>query len=170
MDVGSGGGSPAIPLKLALPHLNLTMVEVKVGKSAFLREAIAAARADRNGVETARVEELLARPQLHEAFDVFTMRAVRIEARMLNTLQAFLKPGGHVLLFRGPHGPAAPMVVSRRSSGSKPIRFVDTLQSRLTFLRSGPSACRVFHVEQWLWSLDRFFVGTLSSLAPSRVV
>ena len=36
MDVGSGGGSPAIPLKLALPRLRLTMVEAKARKSAFL--------------------------------------------------------------------------------------------------------------------------------------
>ena len=40
MDVGSGGGSPAIPLKLAAPAVALTMVEVKARKSAFLREAI----------------------------------------------------------------------------------------------------------------------------------
>ena len=40
MDVGSGGGSPAIPLKLAVPRLSLTMVEAKARKSAFLREAI----------------------------------------------------------------------------------------------------------------------------------
>ena len=40
MDVGSGGGSPAIPLKLAVPRLALTMVEVKARKSAFLREAV----------------------------------------------------------------------------------------------------------------------------------
>ena len=40
MDVGSGGGSPAIPFKLAVPRLRLTMVEAKARKSAFLREAI----------------------------------------------------------------------------------------------------------------------------------
>ena len=40
MDVGSGGGSPAIPFKLASPRLKLTMVEAKARKSAFLREAI----------------------------------------------------------------------------------------------------------------------------------
>src|SRR4029450_11587640 len=40
MDVGSGGGSPAIPMKLAAPGAALTMVEVKARKSAFLREAV----------------------------------------------------------------------------------------------------------------------------------
>ena len=40
MDVGSGGGSPAIPFKLAVPRLRLTMVEAKARKSAFLREAV----------------------------------------------------------------------------------------------------------------------------------
>ena len=134
MDIGSGGGSPAIPLKLALPHLHLTMVEAKVRKSAFLREASRQLGLTATDVETTRVEELLARPQLHEAFDLISMRAVRIEVRMLNTIQAFLKPSGHVLLFRGPDGPAEPMVVP-------PLRWVDThplieaLQSRATLLQ-----------------------------------
>jgi 16S rRNA (guanine527-N7)-methyltransferase len=137
MDVGSGGGSPAIPLKLALPHLKLTMVEAKVRKSAFLREASRHLYLTATDVETTRVEELLAQPRLHESFDLITMRAVRIEGRMLNTIQAFLKPGGHVLLFRGPHGPAEPMVVP-------PLQWIethpllDTLQSRVTILEKRP--------------------------------
>ena len=40
IDIGSGGGSPAIPLKLAAPRIKLWMVESKTRKSAFLREAI----------------------------------------------------------------------------------------------------------------------------------
>ncbi len=137
MDIGSGGGSPAIPLKLALPHLELTMVEAKVRKSAFLREAARQLDLAATEVETTRVEELLARPRLHESFDLITMRAVRVEGRMLNTIQAFLKPGGHVLLFRGPHGPAEPMVVP-------PLQWIetypllDTLQSRVTILEKRP--------------------------------
>lgn len=137
MDIGSGGGSPAIPLKLAIPHVQLTMVEAKTRKSAFLREAARQLELTSTEVETTRVEELLARPQLHEAFDLITMRAVRVEGRMLNTVQAFLKPGGHVLLFRGPHGPAAPLVVP-------PLQWIEThplvesLQSRGTLLQKRP--------------------------------
>ena len=42
VDLGSGGGSPAIPLKIARPALRLTMIESKERKSAFLREVIRA--------------------------------------------------------------------------------------------------------------------------------
>ena len=42
MDIGSGGGSPAIPLVLALPRMQLVMVESKTRKSVFLREAVRA--------------------------------------------------------------------------------------------------------------------------------
>jgi 16S rRNA (guanine527-N7)-methyltransferase len=95
MDIGSGGGSPAIPLKLCAPAASLTMVEAKARKSAFLREAIRALRLDRSSVETARYEELLARPELHD-------RCVdtSIAGRTLLTLQAFVRPGGLVFLFR----------------------------------------------------------------------
>ena len=40
LDIGSGGGSPAIPMSLAVAGMELRMVEVKARKSAFLREAV----------------------------------------------------------------------------------------------------------------------------------
>lgn len=134
MDVGSGGGSPAIPLALAAPRVRMTMVEVKARKSAFLREAIRQVPIERAQVETSRAEELLTRTELHEAFDVLTMRAVRVEGKTLNTLQAFLKPGGALLLFRGPAGPSAPTIVVPPLEFKDTYGLVDSLQSRLTVL------------------------------------
>ena len=101
LDAGSGGGSPAIPLKLASNNLALRMVEVKTRKAVFLREAVRALGLRDAHVETSRFEELLPRTELHEALDLVSIRAVRIETRTLNTLQAFLRPGGKLLLFRG---------------------------------------------------------------------
>jgi 16S rRNA (guanine527-N7)-methyltransferase len=100
IDIGSGGGSPAIPLKLAAPRIKLWMVESKTRKSAFLREAIRQLDLRESFVETKRFEELLALPTLHESMDVVTIRAVRVESATLMGLQAFLKPGGSLYLFR----------------------------------------------------------------------
>jgi 16S rRNA (guanine527-N7)-methyltransferase len=66
LDLGSGGGSPAIPLKIALPALKLRMVEAKTRKSAFLREVVRALSLTDAEVLNARMEELLARPDLNE--------------------------------------------------------------------------------------------------------
>lgn len=101
LDAGSGGGSPALPLKLASNNLSLRMVEVKTRKAVFLREAVRELGLRDAVVETARFEELLPRPELHEAVDLVSIRAVRLENRTLNTLQAFLRPGGKIMLFRG---------------------------------------------------------------------
>ena len=101
LDAGSGGGSPAIPLKLASQNLHLRMVEVKTRKAVFLREAVRELGLTDAEVETTRFEQLLPRAELHEALDLVSVRAVRIETRTLLTLQAFLRPGGKLLLFRG---------------------------------------------------------------------
>lgn len=133
IDIGSGGGSPAIPMKLARPDIAFTLVEAKTRKCAFLREAGRQLRVSLQ-VETARFEMLLTRPEFHAAFDVCTMRAVRVETKVLTGLQAFLRPGGQFLLFRGPlgsemHGTLMPLLVSR---GIYPL--VESLQSRLMVL------------------------------------
>jgi 16S rRNA (guanine527-N7)-methyltransferase len=134
IDIGSGGGSPAIPLKLAAPQLGLTMVEAKARKSAFLREAIRELELTEASVETSRYEELLARPELHEAFDAMSLRAVRVERRVLQTLQAFLSPRGNMLLFRGASGPEILTDVVPPLEFVATYPLVDTLQSRVTVL------------------------------------
>jgi len=98
IDIGSGGGSPALPLALALPGVRLVMIEVKTRKSVFLREAarelgLAAT------VETSRHETLLSKPSFHEAFDVLSVRAVRVEVKIFAALQSFVRPGGRILHF-----------------------------------------------------------------------
>ena len=134
MDVGSGGGSPAIPLKLAVPGMSLRMVEVKARKSAFLREAVRHLDLADTSVETSRYEELLLRPELHELHDVLTLRAVRIESRALTTLQAFVRPGGMIMLFRGPAGPEEPQVFVAPLAYTQTLPLLDSTQSRLTIL------------------------------------
>ncbi len=134
MDIGSGGGSPALPFALASPDISLLMVESKTRKSVFLREAVRALSLERAAVVTARFEELLARPDLHEAHSLVTIRAVRVETRVLLGLQAFLRPGGQLFLFRGPASSdpsdvAPPPLIWRAT-----FPLVESLRSRLVVL------------------------------------
>ena len=135
VDIGSGGGSPAIPLKLAVSSMRLVMVEAKTRKAAFLWEAVRKLELDRTTVETGRYEQLLARPDLHEAHDVLTVRGVRLESRVLRALQAFVKPGGELILFRSTRGMDVPPDLSAPLVWSATYPLVESLQSRLVVLR-----------------------------------
>lgn len=99
LDIGSGNGSPAIPLKLAIPHLSLLMVESKTRKAVFLKEAIRALALSNAEVITNRYEELLKQAEFHEAWDLITIRAIRLEKKNLIDVQGFLRPGGLLFLF-----------------------------------------------------------------------
>jgi 16S rRNA G527 N7-methylase RsmG len=88
------------------------MVESKTRKAVFLTEVCRQLQLERATVETARFEQLLARPELHESADLLTVRAVRVESKTLLTLQAFVRPSGLVFWFRG--------VTGRDDSGQVP--------------------------------------------------
>lgn len=134
LDVGSGGGSPAIPLALAVPGLRVLMVESKTRKSVFLREATRTLALVDADVAVARFEELLARPELHEAHDLVTIRAVRIEARVLMTLQAFVRPGGQIFLFRASSGPDPSDTITPPLAWKATYPLMESLRSRLVVL------------------------------------
>jgi 16S rRNA (guanine527-N7)-methyltransferase len=98
IDIGSGGGSPAIPLALALESPYLTMVESKGRKAAFLREALRVLELD-GSVEVCRFEALARRPDIHERYDALTIRAVRLDSEGVGLLQTFVRPDGWLLWF-----------------------------------------------------------------------
>ena len=118
VDIGSGAGSPAVPMKLAVPALRLRMVESKQKKGAFLREVVRELQLQNVVVESCRYEELLGRPELRMAADVVTVRAVRVEPRRLEGL---LRVGGALFLFRGPGD------VDERAEVRAPLRWRETL-------------------------------------------
>lgn len=134
VDLGSGGGSPAIPLALALPDLELTMVEVKARKAAFLREAIRVLELRRASVETARFEDVLESPRHRGTYTAVSVRAVKVEAAALRQIAEFLAVQGLVLMFRGPSGPDRLSDVPPLAwGGTHPL--VESLRSRLTIFR-----------------------------------
>jgi 16S rRNA (guanine527-N7)-methyltransferase len=132
MDVGSGGGSPAIPLAIASPNLTLTMVEVKVRKSAFLREAVRTLGLQAE-VLTSRFETLLADPAMHEHADILSLRAVRVDAKTLAGIQTFVRPRGRFFLFR-PVGPVNDLDIPPTLALSDAIPLVENLRSQLVIL------------------------------------
>jgi 16S rRNA (guanine527-N7)-methyltransferase len=134
IDIGSGGGSPAIPLALALSSPRLLLVEAKTRKSVFLREALRALEMVNAEVVTARFEELLTKPDLHETHELLTLRAVRVEASVLMNLQAFVRPGGELFLFRAASGAGSPGALMPPLSWKATYPLLESQGSRLVVL------------------------------------
>lgn len=99
IDIGSGGGSPAIPMRLAAPGLRVVLVEVKSRKAAFLRAVARELGLSNVEVENRSFNELLSRRDLQGAADLITVRAVRVDAGVMKTVQALLRPAGRLFWF-----------------------------------------------------------------------
>ena len=138
-DLGSGGGSPAIPLKIARPALKLTMIESKERKSAFLREAIRVLGLTESSVETGRFEAAAAKCRFAGAADIVTVRAVKADEELFESAGKLLNNGGRLLMFRPGHSPCADPPGFKRTA-TYPL--IDTPQSFLSVYQ------RLFHVEQ----------------------
>ena len=97
VDLGSGAGSPALPLKILRPHIRLMMVETRGRKAAFLREAVRTLRLDDVDVEQMRFQSLSA--SMVSEFDVVVVRALRIDGELLSSVVELLNTGGRFITF-----------------------------------------------------------------------
>lgn len=100
MDIGSGGGSPAIPMKIGRPEVMLRMVESRARKAAFLRQTVRELDLSGVAVENCRYEALGGRKDLREEHEALTVRGVRFDSQVAAQLQEFVGSGGVLLVFR----------------------------------------------------------------------
>jgi 16S rRNA (guanine527-N7)-methyltransferase len=106
VDIGSGGGLPALPLSLLRPGLTIRLCEPIAKKAAFLRTAIRELKlADRVALEARRGEEVadeLATDVASRRFDVATSRATFAPEAWLALGRRLVRPGGRVFILTVP--------------------------------------------------------------------
>jgi 16S rRNA (guanine527-N7)-methyltransferase len=100
LDIGSGAGFPALPLKLWAPHIHLTLVESNHKKAAFLRELARALTLTNIHVIADRAEVLAARPDFPRT-ELVTLRAVEHFDRILPQAVTLLASNATLALLIG---------------------------------------------------------------------
>jgi 16S rRNA (guanine527-N7)-methyltransferase len=100
IDVGSGGGLPGLPLRLARADLALTLLEANQRKAAFLVQA--AAKLGLVGVEVVarRAEDAGHDPRHREAYDFALARALAAMPVLVELCLPFVAVGGRLLAMK----------------------------------------------------------------------
>jgi 16S rRNA (guanine527-N7)-methyltransferase len=98
-DVGSGAGLPGIPVALARPDLQLTLIDPMLRRTTFLHEVIDSLDL---GVEVVRgrAQDLAVRERVNE-LDAVLCRAVATLDKLTRWCMPLLRQGGHLLAIKG---------------------------------------------------------------------
>lgn len=100
VDMGSGAGFPALPIKIAVPELSVTLVESVKKKASFLRHIVRTLQLPGTEVLNLRTSELPA--HVLASFDLATARAFADMETALREGSRLLRPEGTLVLSRGP--------------------------------------------------------------------
>lgn len=100
LDLGSGGGLPALPLAILGVGSSWTLVESRRNKTLFLQKAVETLKLPNIVVVRERIESL-PDPAPSERFDGFTSRATLPLAETLEQAARFVRPGGYAFLWKG---------------------------------------------------------------------
>lgn len=100
IDVGSGGGLPALPLAIALPALHFTLLEATAKKARFLENTARELGLGNVTVVCDRAENYASGPE-RERFDATTSRAVSRLSVLLELTVPLIKVGGLSLSIKG---------------------------------------------------------------------
>jgi 16S rRNA (guanine527-N7)-methyltransferase len=94
-DLGSGAGLPGIPLAIAVPALQLTLVEARRNRAGFLELAADALPLPNVSVFPGRAEHL------RERVDLVTARAFKSASECWDLADSLLTPAGRLIYFAG---------------------------------------------------------------------
>ncbi|MFZ3056614.1 MAG: 16S rRNA (guanine(527)-N(7))-methyltransferase RsmG [Smithella sp.] len=103
IDVGCGAGFPGIPLKIALPSLELYLLESNRKKVSFLKHIIRLLNISTAHVLHDRAENIIQTDSWKEKFDIVISRATFKLDRLLALSEFFLAPEGQLIALKGPN-------------------------------------------------------------------
>jgi len=94
IDIGTGGGFPGIPLKIALPDLKMTLLEATKKKTEFLKQAVSEIGLTNVEIIADRAEIIAHDDRYREKYDIVLARAVAILPTLVELALPFCKTGG----------------------------------------------------------------------------
>ena len=101
LDLGSGAGFPAIPMKILREDLNITMVESIRKKVLFLKKVIELLDLKDITVLQKRTEEIQNKLEFKESFDFITAKAFGKLKQTIYAAYPFLKQNGILVAYKG---------------------------------------------------------------------
>ena len=131
VDIGSGGGLPGLPLKIARPDLALTLVEADETKAAFLVQACAKLGLGDVEVVARRAEDLGHDPGYRETFDVAVARALAPMRVLVELCLPLVRVGGRLLAQK-----------TDKEEVETALHAIGVLGGSLESVHSAPSAAR----------------------------
>lgn len=99
-DIGSGAGLPGIPLALARPDVEITLIEPLLKRSTYLQEIVAELGLPNVRVIRGRAEEKAVRAEVGHV-DVVTSRAVAPLGKLARWSLPLVKVGGKMIAMKG---------------------------------------------------------------------
>ena len=120
IDIGSGGGLPAVPMAIAMRQVRFTLLEANTRKCAFLEQVAATLGLTNVAVAAGRAEELGHQPALRGQFDRAISRAAAPPAVLLELALPFVRPGGDLVAQVSPVDPHLLEPAARLLGGGSP--------------------------------------------------
>jgi 16S rRNA (guanine527-N7)-methyltransferase len=101
LDIGSGGGFPALPMKIIRSNLQMLLVDSVRKKTLFLQKTVSDLHLKHIAIKRERIESLNTQLDFLERFDIITARAVANILQLIKWSKPFLKRNGFLLLWKG---------------------------------------------------------------------
>jgi 16S rRNA (guanine527-N7)-methyltransferase len=147
LDIGSGGGYPGIPLKIARPDLSVTLIDASRKKITFLKHIIRSLDLVDIAAEHIRIEKFATRSNRKGSYQVCVSRAVGHIAQLITASIPLLTVPGMMLFYQGQSAEEPETLRSRLSANDQhciktiqiqPYRLPhDDAQRNLLCIRTG---------------------------------